>query len=122
MRTPHSDWVRDLLNVRIDGDGVSETVGLDTVGIEIVGAYNTYTCSVDYTSEKGSPVVDHKWVGQEEIKGTGDQRLANETTVELLAGHMGDMKGTTATVHSPTDENVHVVDYEADGMPRTNQK
>nr|PKY79927.1 hypothetical protein CYJ35_07625 [Pseudoglutamicibacter albus] len=35
MQTPHSNWIRDLLNGRIDGDAVSQTIGLDTVGVQI---------------------------------------------------------------------------------------
>lgn len=35
VQTPHSNWVRDLLNGRIDGDAVSQTIGLNTVGVEI---------------------------------------------------------------------------------------
>ncbi|QXB17562.1 hypothetical protein [Corynebacterium coyleae] len=35
VQAPHSNWVRDLLNGRIDGDAVSQTIGLDTVGGEI---------------------------------------------------------------------------------------
>ena len=35
VQAPHSNWVRDLLNGRIDGDAVSQTIGLDTVGVEI---------------------------------------------------------------------------------------
>ncbi|MGN5995137.1 hypothetical protein [Corynebacterium striatum] len=35
VQTPHSNWIRDLLNGRIDGDAVSQTIGLDTVGVQI---------------------------------------------------------------------------------------
>ncbi|OFT77436.1 hypothetical protein HMPREF3104_01565 [Corynebacterium sp. HMSC30G07] len=35
VQTPHSNWIRDLLNGRIDGDAVSQTIGLDAVGVEI---------------------------------------------------------------------------------------
>ncbi|MCQ9371167.1 hypothetical protein NQ024_07895 [Corynebacterium sp. 35RC1] len=41
MQTPHSNWVHDLLNGRIDGDAVSQTIGLDTVGVEIQVRGNT---------------------------------------------------------------------------------
>ncbi|WBL19091.1 YdhK family protein [Citricoccus sp. NR2] len=96
--------------------------GMDGATATIVGAYDTYTYSVDYTPEEGSPVLDHKWVVQEEIEDAGDQRLADGTEVVLLADHMEGMSGVTATIASSTDETVYVVDYEADGMTMTNHK
>ncbi|MFR9852039.1 hypothetical protein ACL1E8_08040 [Corynebacterium striatum] len=41
VQTPHSNWIRDLLNGRIDGDAVSQTIGLDTVGVQIQVRGNT---------------------------------------------------------------------------------
>ncbi|EEW16062.1 hypothetical protein HMPREF0297_1575 [Corynebacterium jeikeium ATCC 43734] len=35
VQAPHSNWVRDLLNGRVDGDAVSQTIGLDAVGVEV---------------------------------------------------------------------------------------
>lgn len=96
--------------------------GMDGATATIVGAYDTYTYSVDYTPEESSPVLDHKWVVQEEIEDAGDQRLADGTEVVLLADHMEGMSGVTATIASSTDETVYVVDYEADGMTMTNHK
>ena len=96
--------------------------GMDGATATIVGAYDTYTYSVNYTPEEGPQVLDHKWVVQEEIEDAGDQRLADGTEVVLLADHMEGMSGVTATIASSTDETVYVVDYEADGMTMTNHK
>lgn len=41
VQAPHSNWVRDLLNGRIDGNAVSQTIGLDAVGVEIQMCGNT---------------------------------------------------------------------------------
>ena len=41
VQAPHSNWVRDLLNGRVDGDAVSQTIGLDTVGVQIQVRGNT---------------------------------------------------------------------------------
>ena len=87
-----------------------------------LGAYDTYTYSVDYTPEGGEPVTDHRWVVQEEIEDAGDEQLADGSEVTLLADHMEGMEGVTATIASSTDETVYVVDYEADGMTMTNHK
>ncbi|TLP71999.1 YdhK family protein [Nesterenkonia sphaerica] len=96
--------------------------GMDGATATIVGAYDTYTYSVDYTPEGGEPVTDHQWVVQEEIEDAGDERLADGAEVVLLADHMEGMAGVTATIASSTDETVYVVDYEADGMTMTNHK
>ncbi|GAA1454816.1 YdhK family protein [Nesterenkonia lacusekhoensis] len=96
--------------------------GMDGATATIVGAYDTFTYSVDYTPEGGEPVTDHQWVVQEEIEDAGDERLADGADVVLLADHMEGMAGVTATIASSTDETVYVVDYEADGMTMTNHK
>lgn len=96
--------------------------GMDGATATIVGAYDTFTYSVDYTPEGGEPVTDHQWVVQEEIEDAGDERLADGAEVVLLADHMEGMAGVTATIASSTDETVYVVDYEADGMTMTNHK
>lgn len=97
--------------------------GMDGATATIVGAYETYTYSVDYTpTDGGDPVTDHKWVVQEEIEDAGEERLADGSEVTLLADHMEGMEGVTATIASSTDETVYVVDYEADGMSMTNHK
>lgn len=96
--------------------------GMDGATATITGAYNTYTYAVNYTPEGGDPVIDHKWVVQEEIEDAGDERLADGTEVTLLAEHMEGMEGVTATIASSTDETVYMVDYETDGMKMTNHK
>ena len=54
-----------------------------------LGAYDTYTYSVDYPPpEGGEPVTDHRWVVQEEIEDAGDEQLADGSEVTLLADHM----------------------------------
>ena len=97
--------------------------GMDGANATIAGAYDTYTYAVDFTpSTGGEPVKDHKWVGQQEIKDAGDERLADGTEVTLEAEHMEGMKGAKATIASSTEETVYMVDYESDGMTMTNHK
>lgn len=106
-------------NVKLTADHMS---GMKGAKATIVGAYKTYTYAVNYTPAGGSPVRDHKWVVQEEIKNAGSQRLADGTKVVLSADHMEGMDGAKATIASSTDETVYVVDYEAHGMTMTNHK
>lgn len=97
--------------------------GMNGAPATIVGAYDTYTYAIDYIPTDGSdPVLDHKWVVQEELKDVGDDRLDDGTEVTVTAEHMQGMAGTTATIASSTDETVYVVDFEADGMTMTNHK
>ncbi|MDZ4264856.1 MAG: YdhK family protein [Mycobacterium sp.] len=97
--------------------------GMDGATATIVGAYDTYTYSVDYTpTTGGDPITDHRWVVQEELADAGDERLADGTEVTLAAAHMDGMDGATATVASSTEETVYVVDFEAGGMTMTNHK
>ncbi|MCJ7858675.1 YdhK family protein [Corynebacterium kalidii] len=97
--------------------------GMDGATATIAGAFDTYTYSVSYTpTDGGAPVVDHKWVVQEELADAGDRRLEDGTTVTLTADHMPGMDGAEATIDSSTDETVYMVDYEADGRTMTNHK
>lgn len=97
--------------------------GMDGATATIVGAFKTYTYSVDYTPVGGgNPVKDHRWVVQEELENPGAQRLSDGSSVTLLAEHMTGMKGAKATIHHSTDETVYMVDYEAGGMKMTNHK
>lgn len=97
--------------------------GMDGSTATIVGAYDTYTYSVNYTpTTDEDPIEDHKWVVQEELEDAGDGRLADGSEVTLAAEHMEGMDGATATIESSTDETVYVVDVEADGMTMTNHK
>ncbi|MCS6711293.1 YdhK family protein [Micrococcus luteus] len=97
--------------------------GMNGARATVVGAYDTYAYSVDYTpTTGGAPVTDHKWVVHEELGGVEDARLPDGSTVTLAADHMDGMNGAEATIASSTDETVYVVDYEADGMTMTNHK
>lgn len=89
----------------------------------ITGAFDTTAYSVTYTpTDGGEPVVDHKWVVQEELQDPGEPPLADGTEVVLTADHMAGMKGAEATIESSTDETVYMVDVETDGMKMTNHK
>ncbi|GFZ89654.1 YdhK family protein [Nesterenkonia alkaliphila] len=110
-----------------DGEEVTLTAdhmpGMDGAPATIVGAYDTFTYSVDYTpTTGGDPVTDHKWVVHEELEDAGDQRLEDGTEVTLAAEHMEGMDGATATIFSSTEETVYVVDVEAEDMTMTNHK
>ena len=97
--------------------------GMNGAPATVVGAYDTYAYSIDYTPVGGGePVKDHKWVVQEELDGAGDQRLPDGTEVTVNADHMEGMEGSDATIAGSTDETVYVVDYEADGETMTNHK
>ncbi|MFZ2239829.1 MAG: YdhK family protein [Gordonia amarae] len=97
--------------------------GMKGVKATITGAFHTFTYSVSYTpTTGGARVTDHRWVVQEELKDSGDKRLADGTEVTLLADHMKGMKGAKATIDSSTDETVYMVDFEAGGMMMTNHK
>lgn len=97
--------------------------GMDGASATVVGAYDTYTYSVNYTpTTGGDPVEDHRWVVQEEIRDAGEERLPDGSEVTLTADHMEGMDGVEATIASSTEETVYVVDYEADGMTMTNHK
>ncbi|MBO1750223.1 YdhK family protein [Actinotalea sp. BY-33] len=97
--------------------------GMDGATATIVGAYETYTYSVDYTpTTGGDPVEDHRWVVQEEIRDAGGDLLPDGTEVTLAAEHMTGMDGATATIASSTGETVYIVDLEVDGMTMTNHK
>lgn len=88
----------------------------------VVGAYDTYTYSVD--SAPGAPwqQVDHKWVVHEEIADAGSEPLTPGTEVTLLADHMTGMKGSQAIINQMTEETVYMVDFEAEGMVMKNHK
>lgn len=96
---------------------------MDGATATVVGAYQTYTYSVNYTPTDGSdPVTDHKWVVQEELADAGSKRLADGTPVTIEAEHMTGMKGAEGNVESSTDETVYMVDFTAAGMTMKNHK
>ena len=97
--------------------------GMDGAPATVVGAYDTYAYSVDYTpTTGGDPITDHRWVVQEELADAGEERMADGAEATLTTDHMEGMGGARATIASSTDETVYVVDYEADGMTMTNHK
>ncbi|MEZ0494201.1 YdhK family protein [Kineococcus sp. TBRC 1896] len=97
--------------------------GMDGVTGTVVGAFDTTAYSVSYTpTTGGSPVEDHKWVVQEELRDAGPDRLPAGAEVVLDATHMSGMQGATATIDSSTDETTYMVDFEADGMAMVNHK
>lgn len=107
-------------DVRLTADHME---GMDGAKATIVGAFNTYTYSVNYDPTDGSArVEDHRWVVQEELENAGDQRLADGTPVTILADHMAGMKGAKGDIAYSTDETVYMVDYQADGMTMKNHK
>ena len=97
--------------------------GMDGATATVVGAYDTYTYSVDFTPTTGGDrIEDHRWVVQEEIDDAGEDRLADGAEVTLAAEHMSGMDGAAASIFSSTEETVYIVDFEADGMTMTNHK
>lgn len=107
-------------DVRLTADHME---GMDGAKATIVGAFNTYTYSVNYDpTDGGARVEDHGWVVQEELENAGDQRLADGTPVTILADHMAGMKGAKGDIAYSTDETVYMVDYQADGMTMKNHK
>ncbi|MGV3016226.1 YdhK family protein [Rothia sp. 88186D007BW] len=106
--------------VILDADHMS---GMEGATATVVGAYQTYTYSVNYTPTDGSEAVtDHKWVVQEELADAGSERLADGAPVTIEAEHMDGMKGAEGTVESSTDETVYMVDFTAGGMTMKNHK
>ncbi len=88
----------------------------------VVGAYDTTTYSVTYTSSDGEKIENHKWVVQEELK-SPEQEYAVGDTVELLASHMEGMEGAEATIDTVETATVYMVDLTTlDGQELKNHK
>lgn len=97
--------------------------GMDGANATISGAYDTIAYAIDYTpTTGGAPVLDHKWVVQEELQDAGTQRLADGTVKQVLADHMQGMEGAEATIASSTDETVYMVDIDGPGMQMKRHK
>lgn len=97
--------------------------GMKGAPAKIVGAYKTTTYAVDYTpTDGGTPIKNHKWVVQEELKDAGKTPLKVGDKAVLEADHMPGMKGAEATISQVTDQTVYMVDYEANGMTMKNHK
>lgn len=97
--------------------------GMDGANATISGAYDTIAYAIDYTpTTGGAPVLDHKWVVQEELQDAGTQRLADGTVKQVLADHMQGMEGAEATIASSTDETVYMVDIDDSNMQMKRHK
>lgn len=87
--------------------------GMNGAQGKVVGAFDTIAYEVSYTPTNGSdPVMNHKWVVQEEIADSGDEILEPGTEVTLEAFHMQGMEGAEATIESASDTIVYMVDYQ----------
>lgn len=97
--------------------------GMDGANATISGAYDTIAYAIDYTpTTGGAPVLDHKWVVQEELQDAGTQRLADGTVKQVLADHMQGMEGAEATIASSTAETVYMVDIDDPDMQMKRHK
>ena len=97
--------------------------GMEGATATITGAFTTTTYAVDYTpTDGGAPVLNHKWVVQEELVDPPAAPVADGTKVTIGADHMAGMQGAEGTIASSTDETVYMVDFEMDGMKMTNHK
>ncbi|MDH2455225.1 YdhK family protein [Corynebacterium bovis] len=89
----------------------------------VVGAFDTTTYAVNYTPVGGGdPVVDHKWVVQEELENPSANPVPDGGEITILADHMDGMKGAHGTVASSTMQTVYMVDYTVAGMTVRNHK
>lgn len=97
--------------------------GMEGATATITGAFTTTTHAVDYTpTDGGAPVLNHKWVVQEELVDPPAAPVAGGTKVTIGADHMAGMQGAEGTIASSTDETVYMVNFEMDGMTMTNHK
>lgn len=95
--------------------------GMQGATATIVAAFDTYTYAVNYTpTTGGEPILDHRWVVQQELRDAGEARLPDDAPVTITAAHMDGMEGARGTVAHSTDETVYAVDYTASGMTMTN--
>lgn len=90
----------------------------------IIAAYDTTVYTVSYIpTNGGEPVINHKWIIQEELEGIGEKPLKVGTEVKINADHMEGMKGSTATIDSAKETTVYMVDYiSTTGEKVTNHK
>lgn len=97
--------------------------GMDGAKAKIVGAFKTYTYSVNYKPTDGSDEVkDHKWVVHEELENYGENKFEDGSKIKINTNHMYGMQGAEGTVAYSTQETVYMIDFEADGMMMTNHK
>ena len=97
--------------------------GMKGAPATIVGAYNTTAYSVNYyPTNGGEPVLNHKWVVQEEIDDAGTSELFDGTPVTIHANHEDGLDGAEGTINYSTRETVYMVDYEANDKTYRNHK
>lgn len=97
--------------------------GMKGVKAKVVGAYKTYTYSVDYQPVNGDEeVLDHKWVVHEELEEPGESRLEDGAQIKIRTNHMDGMEGAKGVVAYSTEETVYMIDFVADGLSITNHK
>ncbi|WP_445326887.1 YdhK family protein [Solibacillus sp. FSL W7-1464] len=98
--------------------------GMKGAEATIIGAYDTTVYTVSYTPTNGEePVINHKWVIQEELEGVGKEPIEVGTEVKIIADHMEGMKGATAIIDSVEKTTVYMVDYiSTTGEKVTNHK
>lgn len=98
--------------------------GMKGAEATIIAAYDTTVYTVSYIpTNGGEPVINHKWIIQEELEGIGEEPLEIGTEVKINADHMEGMKGSTATIDSVKETTVYMVDYiSTTGEKVTNHK
>lgn len=98
--------------------------GIKGAEATIIGAYDTIVYTVSYIpTNGGEPVINHKWVIQEDLEGVGEEPLKVGTEAKINADHMEGMKGATATINSAEETTVYMVDYiSTTGEKVTNHK
>lgn len=78
----------------------------------IVGAYDTTAYSVTYyPTTNNQEVVNYKWVIQEEVKGTDDGPLKENSEVYIYANREVGMAGAEGIIETVQDTTVYMVDY-----------
>lgn len=97
--------------------------GMKGARAHVNGAFDGIVYGVTYTpTTGGAPVVDHKWIVQQEIQGAGSEPLKPGTPITITADHMDGMKGAKGTVVEVHRETVYTVSFEADGTHYYNHK
>ena len=83
----------------------------------VSGVYETILYAVDYMSEDGKMVINHRWVIAEEIQNSTGKTLTIGDTVSLGTGHMGGHGGVgrNATIVQISRGPAYMVDYDPVG-------
>lgn len=86
--------------------------GMEGAEATIVGAYDTIAYVISYTpTDGGDPVLNHKWVVQEELVDPTGTPVENGETVTVNADHMGGMEGVEATIDDSVETTVYMIDF-----------